>query len=109
MGLIRKQEEMQSSGGQAAGRKMLQAPGCGLLASGEPYSRQLLHAADQLIEHFDSQCPARHIGMEANIQIASLVVLLKECGPPHLEYTIGIAHALRRAVAAKPAKRVELS
>src|SRR4029453_14101659 len=46
--------------------------------------------------------------MQANVQIASLVVLLKECGPPHLENTIGIAHALRRAVAAKPAKSVEL-
>src|SRR5215472_12437326 len=109
MGLIRKQEEIQSSGGQASSRKMLHAPGCGLFAGGEPHSRQTLHAADQLIEHFDSQRPARHIGVEANIQIASLVVLLKECGPPHLEYTIGIAHTLRRAVAAKPAKGVELS
>src|SRR6516225_1565612 len=88
---------------------MLQAIGCGLFAGGEPYSRQPLHATDELIEHFDSQRAARYIGMEANIQIASLIVLLKECGPPHLEYTIGIAHALRRAVTAKPAKGVELS
>src|SRR5215831_6665828 len=88
---------------------MLQAIGCGLFAGGEPYSRQPLHATDELIEHFDPQRAAGYIGMEANVQIASLIVLLKECGPAHLEYTIGIAHALRRAVTAKPAKGVELS
>src|ERR1041384_7511319 len=87
---------------------MLQAMDCSVFASGEPHAWHSLHPTDELVEHFDSQSAAGYIRMDADVQVAALVVLLKECGPPHLEYTIRIAHPLRGAVAAEPAEGVEL-
>src|SRR5438128_2548935 len=80
---------------RAALRRMLgEAMARDLLAGGKPDAGQRLHARYETIQHGDAQRAPRHEGVQADVEIAALAILLHEARPPHVEHAIRVGEAL---------------
>src|SRR4249920_2847744 len=78
-----------------------------ILARGKPHTGQRLHPRDEAIQHGNAQGAPRYEGMQADVEVSPLPILLKEACPPHVEYAVGVGEALLAVGARVPGEAEE--
>src|SRR5262245_22936213 len=84
--------------------KMLQTIARQCFAGGEPDTGQGFHAGDEPGQHRRPEGTTRNEGMQADVQIATLLVEVLEGIPPDLQYALRVGQALPLRSTANPAK-----